>query len=119
MLALALTLALAAPQSAAGTVPVEAPPITTGQPGTVQVIADPTQARALCAALLPPDRLATTGDVVARAQAETQQDARREAALAGRYRVVVPADRLKCGPYDSDERELTLSDRTTGGRRGP
>jgi len=112
MLSLALSLALAAPQSAAGKVPVEAPPITSGQPGAVQVIADPTQVRGLCAALLPPDRLATKGDVVARAQAETQQDVRREAALAGRYRVVVPADRLKFGPYDRDEQQLTLSDRT-------
>ena len=112
MLSLALTLALAAPQSAPGTVTVDAPPITTSQPGTVQVVADPTQARALCAALLPAERLPTKGDVVARAQAESEQEARREAALAGRYRVVVPAERLKFAPYDRDERELTLSDRT-------
>ena len=112
MLSLALTLALAAPQSAAGTVSVEAPPITSSQPGTVQVVADPTQARALCAALLPSERLATKGNVVERAQAEDEQDVRREAALAGRYRVVVPADRLKFGPYDRDEQLLTLSDRT-------
>jgi hypothetical protein len=112
MFLLALTLALAAPPSAAGTVSVEAPPITSSQPGTVQVVADPTQARTLCTALLPSERLATKGDVVARAQAEDEQDARREAALAGRYRVMVPAERLKFGSYDRDEQELTLSDRT-------
>jgi hypothetical protein len=111
-LALTLALALAAPPSAAGTVLVEAPPITSSQPGTVQVVTDPTQARALCTALLPSERLATKGDVVARAQAEDEQDARREAALAGRYRVMVPAERLKFGSYDRDEQELTLSDRT-------
>lgn len=120
MLPLALTLALAAAQPAAGTAAVEPPAVTDGQPGSVQVVNDPPQARALCEALTPGDRLAGGADVVAQARAEAQQDLRRQAALAGRYRVLVPGSALKFAPYDPEERVLALSDRTflsgAGGR---
>lgn len=112
MLLLALTLALAAPQTAPGAAAVDAAPVTNGQPPPVQVVNDPPQARALCEALTPGERLRGVSDVVAQARAEAQQDARRETALLGRYRVTVPGAALRFAPYDREEQELALSDRT-------
>lgn len=111
MLLLALALGLAAPQTAPGAAAVDATPVTNGQPAPVQVVNDPPQARALCEALTPGERLPRGADVVAQARAEAQQDARRETALAGRYRVSVPAQALRFAPYDLEEEELSISDR--------
>ena len=112
MLMLALTLALAAPQTAPGAAAVDAAPVTNGQSAPIQVVNDPPQARALCEALTPGERLRGGSDVVAQAQAEARQDAQREIALAGRYRVTVPGHTIRFAPYDRDEQVLSVSDRT-------
>ncbi|HEX8907882.1 MAG TPA: hypothetical protein VF805_01690 [Anaeromyxobacteraceae bacterium] len=109
---LALTLALAAPQTAPDPAVVNAAPVTESQPAPVQVVNDPPRARALCEALTPADRLRGGGDVVAQARAEAQQESRREAALNGRYQVTVPGAALRFAPYDREEQVLSLSDRT-------
>jgi hypothetical protein len=112
MLLLALTLALAAPQTAPGAAAVDATPVTDGQPVPVQVVNDPPQARTLCEALTPGERLRLGDDVVAQARAEAQQDARRETALAGRYRVTIPGAAIRFAPYDREEQVLSVSEKT-------
>lgn len=64
----------------------------------------------LCDALEPPGRLRPRGDAVARGEAEERQDADRDAAVTGRYEVLVPADRLPFAPYDGPERRLSLAE---------
>jgi hypothetical protein len=112
MLLLALTLALAAPQTAPGAAAMDAVPVTDGQPVPVQVVNDPPQARTLCEALTPGERLRRGDDVVAQARAEAQQDARRETALAGRYRVTIPGAVVRFAPYDREEQLLSVSEKT-------
>jgi hypothetical protein len=109
MLALALTLAVAAPQARPGT-PVETPSAASA-PAAVQPLDTPAQARALCDALTLPERLRTKGNAVERARASAEHEARREAALNGRYRVTIPAERLRFAPYEPDEKLLALSER--------
>jgi len=67
---------------------------------------------ALCAALQPAERLYERLDVVSRARAEADHDARREAALGGFYRVKVRGESLHFAPYDPEEGVLSLSYRT-------
>lgn len=62
----------------------------------------------LCAALDPPERLRARGDAVARGEAETKAEADRDAAVTGRYEVVIPAAGLAFAPYDGPERRLSL-----------
>jgi hypothetical protein len=62
----------------------------------------------LCGALEPSERLRTKGDAVARGEAEAGQDAARDAAVTGRYEVVIPATGLPFAPYDGPERRLAL-----------
>jgi len=110
MLALALTLAVAAPLPTTAGTRVEAPPAAS-TPAAVQALDTPTQARALCDALTPTERLRAKGNAVERSRAGAEHDARREAALNGRYRLTIPAERLRFAPYDAEERRLALSER--------
>lgn len=110
MLSLALTLVLAAPQVEAAPPATDAPNVTATATAP-RLLETPSQVRALCEALLPSERLLARGDVVERATAEAAHDSRREAALEGRYRVVIPAERLRFGEYDPDEKQLVLSER--------
>jgi hypothetical protein len=71
-------------------------------------LATPADLERLCAALDPSERLRTKGDAVARGEAESRQDAERDAAVTGRYEVVVPAAGLAFAPYDGPERRLSL-----------
>src|SRR5512143_3993374 len=110
MLSLALTLVLAAPQVEAAPPATDAPNVTAAATAP-RLLETPSQVRALCEALLPSERLLARGDVVERATAEAAHDSRREAALEARYRVVIPAERLRFGEYDPDEKQLVLSER--------
>jgi hypothetical protein len=71
-------------------------------------LASPEDLARLCAALDPSERLRTKGDAVARGEAEVRQDAARDAAVTGRYEVVVPGAGLAFAPYDGPERRLAL-----------
>lgn len=64
----------------------------------------------LCGALQPVERLRSEGDAVERGEAEARHVAERDAALAGRYEVVVPAKALAFAPYDGPERRLALAE---------
>lgn len=64
----------------------------------------------LCSALQPVERLRAGGDAVARGEAQTRHDEARDAALAERYEVVVPATGVPFAPYDGPERRLALSE---------
>jgi hypothetical protein len=110
MLALALSLALAAAPAEATQPTVNTPPAARGV--DVRTVETPAQVRALCEALELPERAQDRGDPVERARIADERQARREAALAARYRVKVAADRLAFVGYDPGEGELTLSDRS-------
>ncbi len=90
-------LAIAVPARAAGPAPA---PLDT-----------PKRVAALCEALVPSERVPFRGDALARGKAEAAHDRAREAALARRYRVAVPAERIGFAPYDEDEESLFLSPR--------
>ena len=62
----------------------------------------------LCRALEPTERLRVRGDAVERGEAETRQDSERDAAVTGRYEVLVPASGLAFAPYDGPGRRLEL-----------
>src|SRR6266496_202283 len=109
MLALALTLAVTASPPTTARPTVEPPAAST--PTAVQALDTPAQARALCDALTPTERLRPKGNAVERSRAGAEHAARREAALNGRYRVTIPAGRLWFAPYDAEERRLELSER--------
>jgi hypothetical protein len=109
MFNLVLTLAIAS-------TPAPTPPSpamsATGQPApTVEAVESLRQVAAICRALTPFERLPWKGDVVARAKAEAEHEARRDVILEGRYKMRIPADRLLFAPYDPEEQELALSER--------
>jgi hypothetical protein len=92
--------------------PAAAPgPATAGQPagpaGPV-ALATADDARGMCEALAPSDRLRFGGSALERGEAEARHDVAREGALAGRYQVVVPATQLRFSPYSADEGVLSL-----------
>lgn len=64
----------------------------------------------LCIALQPAERLRTRGDAVERGEAEARHEESRDAALAQRYEVVVPAAGIAFAPYDGPERRLALTE---------
>jgi hypothetical protein len=106
-LLLAATLLVPPPASA------EAPPAEAPAPRVApRRLENLPQVRALCGALIPDERFAAKGDAVARARADRDHEARREAALDGRYDVTIPGDRLRFGSYDPEEGRLTLSARS-------
>jgi hypothetical protein len=109
MLSLALTLALAASPGEANPPSVHPPAVA--RPGEVTTLDTPAQVRALCDALEPPERVTRGRDAVERGRAQAEHEARREAALEGRYRVRVAPERVPFAPYDVEERRLELSDR--------
>jgi len=109
MLPLALALALAAPQAKSAIVAETSP--RTVAPVAAQPLESPSQVHALCEALNPSERMIRKGDVVARARAEAEHDARRDVALSGRYRVRISADLLRFADYDPGEEQLALSKR--------
>ncbi len=110
-LSLALTVAALQDSSPVATRIIQAPAASGVAPRAVVPLETPEAVRALCEALSPSDRLAGEGGPVERARAESAHDAARESALGKRYRVTIPAERLRFGGYDPEERELTLSDR--------
>jgi hypothetical protein len=71
-------------------------------------ISTPDEARQLCRAVTPPDRLALGGSSIERSDAARAHEEGRDAALQGRYRVTVPGKQLAFAPYDSDEHTLAL-----------
>jgi hypothetical protein len=110
MLTLALSLAL-------NIAPAEAPRPSVNTPAAaraldVRSVDSPAQVRALCEAIEPVERAAGRGDAVERSRAADARQARREEALAARYRVKIAADRLAFDEYDAGERVLALTDRT-------
>ncbi|HET9598151.1 MAG TPA: hypothetical protein VFP65_21360 [Anaeromyxobacteraceae bacterium] len=105
MVTLALTLALAAADAAAAVPLPEAPP------GTAQLLETPAQVRALCEALVLPERMRARGDAVQRARAVSEHERRRDAALHRRYQVGIPGERLRFTAYDAEEHRLGLSER--------
>src|SRR5512141_2666411 len=110
MLALALSLVLSAP-SAQATPPSPGEPTPPAAAAThPQVLESPAQVRILCEALTPSERLLTKSDVVERARAEADHDARRDVALGARYQVRIAADRLRFAEYDAEEQRLALSE---------
>ncbi len=64
----------------------------------------------LCRALEPTERLRAKGDAVERGEAVTRHDEERDAAIQGRYEVVVPAGAIAFAPYDGPERRLSLAE---------
>lgn len=64
----------------------------------------------LCRALLPSERVRADGDAVARGEAAVRHEAERDAALAGRYRVVVPGSEVRFAPFDAREGTLALAE---------
>jgi hypothetical protein len=64
----------------------------------------------LCRALEPSERMHPEGDAVARGEAEAAHDAAHDAAVVGRYEVVVPGAGLAFAPYDGPERRLQLTE---------
>jgi hypothetical protein len=107
MLSLALTLALSVQPGEAAAPSVEAP----AAPAEVTSLETPAQVRALCDALDPAERVARGRDAVERGRAQAEHEARREAALAGIYRVRIAPERIVFATYDPEERRLALSDR--------
>jgi hypothetical protein len=118
-----LLLAVAAPAGAADGRPApKTPAIATPAPRTVvraessgpdrapTVLATAADLSRLCAALDPPERLRVKGDAVARGEAEAKQDTDHDAAVTGRYEVLVPAAGLAFAPYDAPERRLALTE---------
>ena len=104
MISTIVTIALAASS------PAEATP-TQSQPSAhegVVALSTPDEARQLCRAVTPPDRLALQGSSIDRAEAASDHESARDEALQGQYRVSVPGGQLAFAPYDADERTLML-----------
>jgi hypothetical protein len=90
-----------------------APAIQLGEPAPdrpVVRLATAEEVATLCAALEPGERFRGAGDAVERGEAEARHDGARDAALAGRYEVVVPAAKRAFAPYDGPERRLALTE---------
>jgi hypothetical protein len=113
----ALLLAAPATQAAPGTTPPApgAAPVRAVEPGAAPaaparptVLAGEADARRVCEALAPPDRLRPGGTALERADVQDRHAAAREGALAGRYQVSVPGDRLRFGAWSAEEGELAL-----------
>jgi hypothetical protein len=102
----ALLLAAAAPVGPAA-------PIRADDPGPDRAPAPLANADAvarLCRTLEPTERVRPPGDAVERGEVEARHDAERDAALAERYEVRVPAAGLAFAPYDGPERRLALAE---------
>jgi hypothetical protein len=104
MLSTLLSVALLATPPAGGAATEPKP----SAPEGLVAISTPDEARQLCRAVTPPDRLAFEGSSVERSDAARAHEEGRDAALQGRYRVTVPAKGLAFAPYDSDENTLAL-----------
>ena len=85
-----------------------ATPEAPSRPPPLVELATAADARRLCEALTPAEREPVKGTAVDRGEAEVRRDAEREAALASRYRVVLPGERLRFGTYSADDRVLAL-----------
>jgi hypothetical protein len=99
-------LAAAAPAAAA-------PVVRAGDPGPDRPIvrlASAEEVAGLCATLEPAERIRPGGDALQRGEAEARHEATRDAALAARYEVLVPAAGLAFAPYDGPERRLSLAE---------
>jgi hypothetical protein len=98
------SIALAAAQPA----PEDASRTQASAPAGPAVLSNPAEARQLCQALTPPDRLAFGGSSVDRSEAARTHEQDRDAALEGRYQITIPAAQLAFAPYDVDEHTLML-----------
>ncbi len=110
--AVALTAAAPAGKPAGGPATAAAV-VRAGDPGADRPIARLVTAddvARLCHALEPSERLRARGDAVERGEAEATHEVDRDAAILGRYEVVVPAAGLPFAPYDGPERRLALSE---------
>src|SRR5919199_2230078 len=107
MLPLALTLALAAGPVESPALSVDAP----SAPGEVVTLDTAEQVRILCDVLDPPERALGAGDAVGRDRLRALRERRRDAALAGRYRVQIAPERLVFS-YDGEARRLSLAQRS-------
>jgi hypothetical protein len=73
-------------------------------------LAAPEDLARLCRTLEPAERFRGPGDAVDRGVAASEHESERDAALAARYEVTVPAAGLAFAPYDGPERRLALSE---------
>jgi hypothetical protein len=90
-----------------------APEVLRGAPaaparGEPVLLAGAEDARRVCDLLAPVDRFTFDGDAVERGLAEAQRAEERQKALDARYRIEVPAARLRFAPYSPDDRTLSL-----------
>jgi hypothetical protein len=76
----------------------------------VRLLGSAADVAALCRALTPVERLRAAGDALERGEAEAKHEVGREAAVRGRYEVMVPAAKLAFAPYDGPERRLALAE---------
>ncbi|HET7754211.1 MAG TPA: hypothetical protein VFK85_09895 [Anaeromyxobacteraceae bacterium] len=104
MISTILSIALAATAPARAGTSDPKPPASEGP----IVLSTAEQARQLCSAVTPADRLAFQGSAVDRSASGRAHDEEYERALQGRYSVMVPAGQLGFAPYDADEHTLTL-----------
>lgn len=74
-------------------------------------LSDPAQARELCLATRPTDRVLFDGDQVERAKATAAYEEGREKAIERLYRVRVPAGGFKVGAYDLKGQSLAIDTR--------
>jgi hypothetical protein len=93
----------------------QAPAVVRGAPapasaarGEPTVLAGADDARRVCELLSPVERFAFPGDAVERGTAEASREEERQKALDARYRIEVPAERIRFAPYAPDERTLSL-----------
>jgi hypothetical protein len=105
--ALVLLLAAAAP-AGSGPAVVHADGAPPDRPALHLATAD--DVARLCRTLEPAERFRAGGDAVERGEALTRHEAERDAALAARYEVTVPAAGLAFAPYDGPERRLALAE---------
>lgn len=108
---LMLAVAAAPAGKPAGTPGAKSPVVrleSSGPDRAVRSLATAEDVAGLCGALEYSERLRPKGDAVARGEAEASADQARDAAVTGRYEVVVPAAGLPFAPYDGPERRLAL-----------
>jgi hypothetical protein len=101
-----LLLAAGAPAGPDATIRAEGP----GSDRPPKVLASADDVTRLCHTLEPTERVRPSGDAVERGEEEARHEAERDAALAARYEVRLPAAALAFAPYDGPERRLALAE---------
>lgn len=92
------------------------PPIRaeeTAAPAPVLALSGSDDLVALCHRLVPTERLRPKGDAVAQGEEEAEHETARDQAIAGRYALVLPADKLAFTPYDRPAQRLSVVEPAT------